>query len=44
MTNFLYIKVSAASALLKLKSLIHDQINLIKFTESNKFDNEHSKI
>ena len=27
-----------------LKPLIHDQINLIKFIESNKFDNVYSKV
>ena len=27
-----------------LKSLIHGQINLIRFVESNKFDNVFSKI
>ena len=27
-----------------IKPLIHGQINLIKFIESNKFDNVYSKI
>ena len=30
--------------ILKLKPLIHGQINLIKFIESNKFDNVYSQI